>query len=207
MSDAIGDPLIFLSFVGACIAIVAVPGPTVTVIIANSLRYGPKAGLLNVAGTQAGLAIMILIVAFGLEAIASTMAYWFDWLRLIGAAYLIWLGVKLLRSDGSLATDGRKEAGGSYFWQGFAVIWSNPKALLFFGAFIPQFVTPGDNAFLQMLVLGATFMLVATILDGAYALAAGRAGGWLTKSNVRRTEILGGSLMIFGGLWLALARR
>lgn len=195
-----------LIFVATCAAIAIVPGPTVTVIIANSLRGGAKAGLLNIAGTQAGLVVMLGVVAFGLEVITTSLAFLFDWLRVLGAAYLIWLGVKLLRSDGTLSEAKGKRRGGSYFWQGFLVIWSNPKALLFFGAFIPQFVQPGASAVLQTIALGAIFMAIATVLDCVYALAAGRAGSMLTQKNIRATEVIGGSMMVGGGLWLGLSR-
>jgi threonine/homoserine/homoserine lactone efflux protein len=77
-----------------------VPGPTVTLVIANSLRHGRRAGLLNVAGTQIGLAIMIGIVGIGLTSLIEAMGHWFDWLRLAGAAYLVWLGWKMIRSSG-----------------------------------------------------------------------------------------------------------
>ena len=200
------DPWVLLPYTLACAAIVVVPGPSVTVIIANSMRAGARAGLANVAGTQAGLAIMITLVAFGLDIITTSLAFLFDWLRFLGAAYLIWLGYKLLRSDGSLDQAGGERPRGSYFWQGFLVIWSNPKALLFFGAFIPQFVEPGGQAVLQTLVLGGIFMAVATILDGGYALVAGKAGRLLTRRNIRTTEVTGGSLLIGGGLWLALSK-
>lgn len=199
---------LYAAYVLACIAIVIVPGPTVTVIIANSLRHGAKAGLLNVAGTQAGLAIMLGILAAGLQVIVESMAHVFDWIRLAGAAYLIWLGVKLLRSDGKLgAIKDVPRANGSYFWQGFVVILSNPKALFFFGAFIPQFLNPDGNAVAQTLLLGATFMVVATVLDGAYALLAGGAGKWLSQTRVRALEVGSGLCLIGGGIWLALARR
>ncbi len=199
---------VYLAYVLACIAIVIVPGPTVTVIIANSLRHGAKAGLLNVAGTQVGLAVMLGVLAGGLHYIVESVAHVFDWLRLAGAAYLIWLGIKLLRSDGTMgnATDVPR-ANGSFFWQGLVVILSNPKALFFFGAFIPQFVDPSGNAMAQTVLLGATFMLVATILDGAYALLAGGAGKWLSRTRVRALEIGSGICLIGGGVWLALARR
>ncbi|MEM7302282.1 MAG: LysE family translocator [Pseudomonadota bacterium] len=198
------EPSAYLAFVIASIALVVVPGPSVTVIIANSLKHGSRAGLLNVAGTQAGLAIMLLIVAIGLEAITTSLAFVFDWLRLAGAAYLVWLGYQMLRSNGELAQGGRMSMGGSFFWQGFVVIWSNPKALLFYGAFIPQFLSADGSAIWQTVFLGATFMVVATIFDSIYAVAAGRAGGLLTTRNVRTVEIAGGSLLVGGGLWLAL---
>jgi homoserine/homoserine lactone efflux protein len=198
----------YAAYVAACIAIIIVPGPTVTVIIANSLRNGARAGLLNVAGTQAGLAIMLVVLAAGLQVIVQSMAYVFDWIRLAGAAYLVWLGFKLLRSDGTMgAIKDVPRAHGAYFWQGFIVILSNPKALFFFGAFIPQFLNPEGNAIAQTLLLGATFMVVATVLDAVYALLAGGAGRWLSQTRVRALEVGSGLCLIGGGIWLALTRR
>lgn len=199
---------LYLAYVLACIAIVIVPGPTVTVIIANGLRHGARAGLLNVAGTQAGLAVMLAVLAGGLHVIVEAMSHVFDWVRLAGAAYLVWLGVKLWRSDGTLGqAEARPRNGGSFFWQGFLVILSNPKALFFFGAFIPQFIDPAGNALVQTLVLGATFMAVATVLDGGYAVLAGRAGRLLSRTRVRTLEVVSGTCLVGGGIWLALARR
>ncbi len=195
----------YLTFIVACVVIVIVPGPTVTVIIANSLRSGAKAGLLNVAGTQVGLLMMLAIVALGLEVIVAKLSILFDFVRIAGAIYLIWLGFKLLRSHGQLI-DQRSLQRGSYFWQGFVVIWSNPKALLFLGAFIPQFIDPGGNTLTQTLTLGITFMVVATILDGSYALVAGKTGSWLSQSNLRKVEWFSGTSLIIGGLWLALSK-
>ena len=201
------DQTSLLTFILASIAILVVPGPSVTVIIANSLKHGTRAGLLNIAGTQAGLVILLGFLALGLETITSTLAWFFDWLRLAGAAYIIWLGYKLLTSDGQLEASASTSTGdGSYFWQGFIVILSNPKILVFFGAFLPQFITTDGSAAYQTMVLGAIFMALATILDSLYAMAAGKAGAMLTQKNVRNVEIAGGSLMVAGGLWLAFAR-
>jgi len=202
------SPELYLGYVLACIAIVIVPGPTVTVVIANSLRHGARAGLINVAGTQAGLAIMLAVLAAGLHVIVASLAQVFDVVRLAGAAYLVWLGLKLWRSDGTLAhATGRGRANGSFFWQGLVVILSNPKALLFFGAFIPQFISTSGSAIAQTLVLGATFMAVATVLDGSYALLAGGAGRLLSRTRVRVLEMVSGTCLIGGGIWLALLRR
>ena len=99
---------LYLAYVLACLVITIIPGPTVTLIAANSLAHGTRAGLLNVAGTQIGLGLMMLVLIAGLSSIIATMGVWFDWLRFIGAAYLIWLGWKLLRSSGSL--NGTEEA-------------------------------------------------------------------------------------------------
>uniref|UniRef100_UPI0037D9D8EE LysE family translocator n=1 Tax=Tardiphaga sp. TaxID=1926292 RepID=UPI0037D9D8EE len=89
---------VYLTFVVACIALALLPGPNVTLVIANGLRYGTRAALVTIAGTQAGLAVVIAIVGFGLTTMMATMGYWFDWVRFIGAAYLVWLGIKLVRA-------------------------------------------------------------------------------------------------------------
>ncbi len=203
------DFAVLASFILTCIVIVVVPGPSVTVIIANSLRYGAKAGILNVVGTQIGLASMIAVLATGLSAVVSLMGSMFEVLRIVGAAYLIWLGIKLWRANGALATE---EPGprpfGSFVLQGFVVIWSNPKALLFFGAFIPQFLDPAKgSALFQTILFGGLFMLVATVFDSIYALAAGGAGSWLSATRIRITERIAGTFLIGGGLWLAFAKR
>lgn len=202
------DAAFLLSFALASFLIVIVPGLTVTVIIANSLKHGARAGLLNVLGTQIGLTMMIAILAVGMSAVVSSMGSVFEILRIVGAAYLIWLGIKMWRSDGAL---GEKETAvrpmGSFVLQGFIVIWSNPKALLFFGAFIPQFIDPAGSAAMQTVVLGSIFMIVATLFDSVYAIAAGGAGGWLSRERVRLTERISGTFLIGGGLWLAFARR
>jgi len=202
---------LYLAYVAACFAIVIVPGPTVTLIIANSLRHGARAGLFNVAGTQLGLALMIAILCVGLASIIAGIGVWFDWVRLAGAAYLVWLGWKLLRAPGALAEPGDaptppRPPRSGFFLQGFLVILSNPKALLFFGAFIPQFVDPNGDAARQVVLLGATFMVVATLCDGAYAVLVGRLGLALSGRGGRLASRLSGGLLVGGGIWLALAR-
>lgn len=198
----------FLAYSAASIALIIVPGPTVTVIIANSLRYGSRSGLINIAGTQLGIAIMVIVLAFGLDFIVREAGYVFEILRWVGAAYLIWLGIKMWRSDGQLgsATLEPAKSNKAYFWQGFLVILSNPKMLVFFGAFIPQFVDPTGNTVLQTLIFGGLFMVYATLFDSAYALFAGRAGSMLSVNRVRLVERLSGTALIGGGIWLALSK-
>ncbi len=192
-----------ITFVIACCIIVIVPGPTVTVILANSMRYGVHAGLLNVAGTQAGLVIILVVIATGLELIIHRGSVIFDWFRMAGAAYLIWLGIGLYRGRAqSLAVTCSSDRHRSFFWQGFVVIWSNPKALLFLSAFLPQFVDIQGETFVQTLFLGAIFMAVATFFDSIYAFVAGRAGQWLIKDRVRTVELISGTFLIATGIWL-----
>ena len=109
----------YLAYVLACVVVVIVPGPTVSLIVANSVTHGTRAGLINIAGTQLGLAVMIGIVLIGLASLIATMGVWFDWVRLAGAAYLIWLGFKFLRSPGALGDPARIPAPRmGFFWQG-----------------------------------------------------------------------------------------
>ena len=198
---------VYLAYVAACFVIAAVPGPTVTVIVANSLAYGTRAGMLNVAGTQAGLAVMMASVVVGLSTVIAVMGVWFDWIRLAGAAYLVWLGWKLLRSPDDLGQARAAAPRGGFFLQGLLVILSNPKGLLWFGAFIPQFVDPNGAYVGQIVLLGATAMAVALITDGAYAVLTGRAGTLLSRSRVRLVSRVSGAFLIGGGLWLAFTRR
>ncbi len=112
----------YLAFVAACIALALLPGPVVTLLIANGLRHGTRAALINCAGAQAGLAIVIGIVAVGLTSLMATMGYWFDWVRFAGAAYLVWLGIKLIvrRSKASTPMNHRRRRAAGFscrvFW-------------------------------------------------------------------------------------------
>jgi threonine/homoserine/homoserine lactone efflux protein len=198
---------LYLAYVTACVVLVIVPGPTVTLIVANSLTHGTRAGFLNVGGTQLALAVMIGTVGVGLASLVATMGWWFDWLRLAGAAYLVWLGIKLLRSSGRIGAPGETpKPRGGFLLQGFLVLLSNPKVLLLFGAFIPQFVDTSRPYFWQVAFLGGTFMAVAMVFDSGYALLAGRAGRLLSQRRVRAVSRVSGAFLIGGGAWLALAR-
>jgi threonine/homoserine/homoserine lactone efflux protein len=198
-----------MAYCAACIAIIIVPGPTVTVIIANSLRYGARAGLLNVLGTQLGLVLWMLVAVLGLASAMVYLGVWFDVLKLAGAAYLVWLGIRLLRSKGQLiAGDGSLELPrGGFVAQGFWVILSNPKVLLVFAALIPQFIAADGNFTRNLILLGFTFMFLAAVFDGLYAIAAGKLGGLLSRSRVRAVEVASGFFLIGGGIWLALLAR
>ena len=203
------DMTTLVAYLGACFILAIVPGPTVTVIIANALARGTLAGLSIIVGTQLGLVTMILVVASGMQALVAFMAFAFDWIKLLGAAYLIWLGYKMLRSSGDLGSaealkDRRYR---DLVLEGFLVIWANPKALIFFGAFLPQFVSLEAPTFPQIVVLGLFFMLVAGSTDSIYAIVAGRAHGLLTKARVRLVSRISGVVLMCGGIWLALLRK
>jgi homoserine/homoserine lactone efflux protein len=199
---------LYAAYLIACVVVVFVPGPTVTLVIANSLKHGTRAGLLNVVGTQVGLAIMIGVVGIGLTSLIEAMGHWFDWLRLAGAAYLVWMGWKMIRSSGETG-DGAvtKPPRGGFVMQGTLVALSNPKTLIFFGAFFPQFIDPAHDHGLQIAIMGVTAMIVAAMSDSFYAIASGRAGRALSAKRMRLLSRLSGGFLIGGGAWLALSRR
>lgn len=198
---------LYAAYLVACIVIIMVPGPTVTLIIASSMRHGVRAGLANVAGTQAGIALMIVIAGIGLTTVIEAMGHWFELLRLLGAAYLIWMGWQMLRSSGRL-DPGQAPARprGGFFLQGFLVAVSNPKTLVFFGAFFPQFIDPAGDYALQIVVMGVTALVFAVASDSAYAMVAARAGRLLSARRVKLLSRISGSFLIGGGLWLAFSR-
>lgn len=198
---------LYLAFLATCIVLIIVPGPTVTVIVANSLRYGARAGLLNVAGTQLGLAVMIGIVILGLASLIEAIGWWFEVIRLAGAAYLIWLGIKLFRSTGALdSPTNAPQPRGGFFFQGFVVLMGNPKIVVLFGALFPQFIDPKGDYLEQVLLLGITAMVTAAVFDSIYAITAGRAGSMLSRARVRLLSKISGGFLIGGGVWLALTR-
>ena len=198
---------LYLAYVLACILITIIPGPTVTLIIANSLTHGTRAGLLNVAGTQLGLLVMLGVLMVGLSSVIAAMGVWFDCVRIAGAIYLVWIGWKLLRANASFGDVGRTpKPRGGFLLQGFLVLMSNPKALLWFGAFIPQFVDANGNYVAQLVVLGLTAMASATLTDGAYAILGGRTRRFMSESRVKLAQRVSGLFLIGGGVWLAFAR-
>lgn len=196
---------LYATYLVACLVVIIVPGPTVTLILANGVRHGTRAALLNVLGTQIGLAIMIGIVGIGLTSLIEAMGHWFDWGRLAGAAYLVWLGWKMIRSSGDLG-EGKAPRDG-FVMQGAQVALSNPRTLLFFGASFQQFIDPARDHGQQILITALTAMLFAAISDSAHALASGRAGRMLSARRVRWMTRASGGFLIGGGVWLALSRR
>jgi threonine/homoserine/homoserine lactone efflux protein len=198
-----------IPYLGACFLLAIVPGPTVTVILANSLKGGTLAGLAIIAGTQLGLVTMIGVVGLGLEAVMGFMAFAFDWIKLAGAAYLVWLGFNMLRSSGQLgqATTDPAKSYRRLVVDGFLVIWSNPKALIFLGAFLPQFVTDQSATFVQVMLLGLFFMLIAGATDAFYAFLGGRARSLLSAARIKIVSRISGAILMAGGVWLALQKR
>ena len=190
----------------ACFVVVIVPGPTVTLIIANTFSFGTRAGLLNVVGTQLGLILMIGLLAIGFQFINQQLDWFLIIIRYLGAIYLICLGYKIFTSHSLVTkTTSKKYSSKGFIFQGFLVIWSNPKAFLFLGAFIPQFLDVNKSTGNQLIYLGLLFMLIGTIFDSAYAVVFGKFRNLISSKYLTLLNRIGGSLLALLGLWLAIS--
>ena len=190
----------------ACFVVVIVPGPTVTLIIANTLSFGTRAGIFNVVGTQLGLILMIGLLAIGFQVVTQQLEWFLIVIRLLGAIYLVWLGYKIFTSPSLMKkVSDKKYFNNKFVLQGFLVIWSNPKAFLFLGAFIPQFLNINQLTEFQIIYLGLLFMLIGAIFDSAYAVVFGKFKNLMSSSYLKFLNRIGGSLLALLGLWLAIA--
>ena len=199
---------ILLPYLLACILFAVIPGPSVSLVIANSLAGGTRAGLFTILGAQISMLSMVFIVAVGLNAVMAVVSGAFEFIKLAGAAYLIWIGWKMLRSTGELGLKaGDRLPIGRYLWQGAVVSWSNPKTLLFLSAFLPQFLDMSRPVFSQIMILGLITMATTTLGDSVYATAAGQMRHLLSAARVRMVNRVSGAILMCGGVWLALQRR
>jgi threonine/homoserine/homoserine lactone efflux protein len=203
-----------LAFALLSFALIVVPGPNVLFVISRSLQLGRAAGVGTAVGGQIGVYAQVAAVAFGIGVVVERSVTVFTVIKLAGAAYLIYLGVQAVRHRRSLA-----EALGAavpaktplrILRDGFLVGVTNPKAIIFFAAVLPQFADRGaGHVPAQMLLLGAIFVSIAVLSDGTWALAAGTARAWLGRSP-RRLELIGGTgglVMIGIGASLAVTGR
>jgi len=162
-------------FLGASLALLLVPGPAVLYITARSANQGRLAGLVSVLAIETANFLQAVAATLGLSAILLSSALAFDVVKYLGAAYLIYLGVRklLVSEEGTTNGEGKAESLKRIYWQGFAINLLNPKTALFFFAFLPQFVDPAKgNVTSQTLLLGALFVGMALITDSLYALLA-----------------------------------
>lgn len=199
------DLPILLSFIVAAFVVVIVPGVTVSALVSTSLARGMAAGFWMEAGVQVGRLTMVLIVALALEAVTGLVASAFDIIKYVGAAYLVWLGWGYITNRHAISTD-RPAAARSPLQQaaaGFLILWSNPKALIFFGAFLPQFVNPAHPAWPQVIVLGLIEMGAGLITDGVYIYLASRTRGALGDGRMLIVNRLAGLILIGAAIWLA----
>jgi homoserine/homoserine lactone efflux protein len=202
------DINLYLAFVLATSVLILIPGPNVALIVANSVTYGTRYGLLTVAGTSSAIVGQLALAWLGMTALLGEMAQWFDWIRWAGVAYLLWLGFRQWTAAPVDLTRmaPQQRSPREIFSRGILVSFTNPKTLFFYGAFFPQFVTPGANVTAQIGILAATFLVIAAGLDAGWALLAGRVRHFLAVRGRLRNRISGG-VLIGAGLGLALVHR
>jgi threonine/homoserine/homoserine lactone efflux protein len=204
----------WLAFAAASFVVLAIPGPTVMVVVGYALGEGRRAALGTVGGVLLGDLLAITLCALGLGALLAASATAFTVFKWAGAAYLVWLGVKLWRApvDPACLESGAVEraasGGGRRAVHGFVVTALNPKSLAFFVAFLPQFMTAGEAVLPQLAVLAPTWVLAAAVTNGGYALLAGGIRTRLRSAAVLRAiNRVGGSFLIGAGVLTAAMRR
>lgn len=199
---------LYLAFVVATAVLIAIPGPNVALIVANSIEHGRRFGLLTVAGTSAAMIPQLVLTIAGMTWALVLFSHIFEWLRWIGVVYLIYLGIQAIRTPPIDLTKVRPERRSPrhIFLRAFLVSLTNPKTLMFYGAFFPQFIATSGDIAQQLWLLSATFLAIAIALDSCWALACGQLQGLLAGRGVLRNRLTGG-FYFAAALGLASARR
>ena len=198
-----GDSSTIAGFALASFVLIIIPGPSVLFVISRGVALGRRAAVLTVLGNSSGVLVQVLLVAAGVGSVVERSVLAYEVLRLLGATYIVFLGVQALRHRRALSTV--LDATGTrsprhIVREGFIVGVTNPKNIVFFTAVLPQFIDPeGVAAPLQMVLLGLLFVVVATISDSAYGVLAGTARTWLAGAPHRLQRLGGaGGLMMIG---------
>lgn len=202
---------LWLAFVAAALVLLAIPGPTILTVISYSASHGRQATVPLIAGVALGDSTALFLSLVGLGALLATSAFWFTVVKLAGGLYLLYLGIKMLRAGTSGATAAAVPAPASLwrlFLNTYAVTALNPKGIVFFIAFLPQFLSPASPAAPQLWMLGITFVVLAAANATFYAVFASAARRVLeSPRSQRRFNLLGGSLICAAGAWALMAKR
>lgn len=201
-----------LAFALAALLLILIPGPSVLFAIARSLSLGPTAGVVSAAGNALGVLPHVVAVSLGLGALIAQSVVLFTAVKVVGAAYLVYLGVQAIRHRHDRATTDAVVAASplKLLREGFLVGFTNPKTVVFLLAVLPQFVSPAQGSVpLQLATLGAVFAIIAVVCDCGWALVAGNARRWFATSpqRVGRLGGFGGAMMVgLGGVLLVTGR-
>ena len=203
---------LWLAYVATSAVVLAIPGPTVLLVLSYSISQGRGATLPLVAGVALGDSVAITLSLIGLGTLLAASAWLFTMIKWMGGLYLIYLGIKLLRGAGRPMT---LQAGASpespprkLFANAFIVTALNPKSIVFFIALLPQFISPAHPAFAHLWILGMTFVVLATIGATSYALFATTIRHLLASARAQKAySLLGGGLLCAAGVWALGARR
>ena len=207
------DQHLLMLFAVTTIIAMIVPGPDMLFVLGCGMSGGPRAGLLATAGVATSEAIHIALAAAGLAALFAAVPIAFTVVRIVGAAYLVYLGVQVIRhrhdEQRDVAVTTREARGRSAYWNGVLTNLLNPKMVTFTIAFIPQFINPQlGHVWMQFVILGAILIVFEFLVDGTVGVLAGRIGAWLRRRRTvrRRIELAVGGIYIGLGVRLASER-
>jgi threonine/homoserine/homoserine lactone efflux protein len=202
---------LWLAFVAASMVLLIIPGPTILTVISYSLSHGRRAKLALVAAVALGDSTALVLSLLGLGALLAASALWFTVVKLAGGLYLFYLGIRLLRAGITpleLATPEAPQSRGRLFANTYLVTALNPKGIVFFVAFLPQFIHASSPVAPQLWALAITFVVLATVNATLYAVFAASARRALASPRAQRGfHIAGGALLSAAGIWALLARR
>lgn len=200
---------VWFGFLLAAIVIAVTPGPGAVVSMSTGLRHGYRSALRVILGLQVAILAHLVVVAVGLGALLAASEAAFGAIKLIGAAYLVWLGVQKWRAPVvPLVGEPPSRQRQGLFLQGLLVNLTNPKAIVFIGALVPQFVDAAQPQLPQYLLIALTLCLTDLLVMSAYAVAAARLGGWLQDPRAFRAQnrLFGSVFVVAGGLLAASSR-
>ena len=200
----------WLAFVAASTVLLIIPGPTILTVISYSVAHGRRVSLPLVAAVALGDSTALLASLVGLGALLAVSTLWFTVVKVLGGLYLLYLGIKLLLASSSkleITSASELPAGWKLFSNTYLVTALNPKGIVFFAAFLPQFVSPNANSTHQLFVLAGTFVALATLNTALYIVFAARVRKLLTSVRAqRRFNLAGGSLLSIAGIWALFTR-
>lgn len=195
-----------IALIAATIVLILIPGPNVALIVANSLRYGMRIGVVTSLGTTVGIGLQLFVVVAGMAALIELVASALTWIKWIGVAYLFYIGVRTWNQRPADLEDVKALSDTRAFWRGALLAVINPKTLLFNAAFLPQFVGNTPDASSQLLLLAGVFMTVIITGDALWAVFAAAARTWLSRIGHLRNRI-SGAFLVSAGVGLAVSRR
>ena len=203
---------IYLAYIATCAVVLAIPGPTILLVLSYSITHGRKATFPVVAGVALGDSVAITLSLIGLGTLLAASAFWFTIIKWMGGLYLIYLGIRLLRGATKpmqlQAAETQQASARKLFTNAFIVTALNPKSIVFFIALLPQFISAMHPVLPQLWILGVTFVVLAIIGATSYALFAASIRRFLASPRAQKAyAFIGGSLLCGAGIWALSAKR
>jgi len=200
------DLSLYIAFLLTSATLILVPGPNVLVIISTSIAHGKIKGLQVVLGTSCAMAIQLFIAAVGTTWLIETLSAGFTWIKWFGVVYLLYLGINhffQLRKINII-----QPSSSSTFTRGFIVSLTNPKTILFFVAFLPQFISGDSDYSIQIFILSITFLALAIVLDSLYAALSGHFANYSNNRNIAKVQhSASGTLYLSASIWLTMLQK